>query len=275
MTISRRAVLEEGCTHDVIKLFLPCSLGVDTSALKAKALKMVDAERESGAKPQKVTVRCNIIIYVGLPCGGFIVTTLLDCTMICMQIPQHVRNMFPQPPYTDYKPGLTPLFAICRLSVTERVTRKGCEISAGICARRQSRIGWTRCAPLHTSMSNRQKTRARLLHVSFLAATLCTSQNVLCVFCRYVSGSAESSVASCTTRFEKEPSYYWVSGADGPLLVQIFARTEEVGRLVQILARRMKNNPILLGEAGVGKVGHACLGSKVGLKVSQAGATLC
>jgi len=34
----------------------------------------------------------------------------------------------------------------------------------------------------------------------------------------------------------------------------IIGRDEEIRRVVQILSRRTKNNPILLGEPGVGKV---------------------
>ena len=33
----------------------------------------------------------------------------------------------------------------------------------------------------------------------------------------------------------------------------VIGRSEEIERLVQILCRRTKNNPVLLGEAGVGK----------------------
>lgn len=34
----------------------------------------------------------------------------------------------------------------------------------------------------------------------------------------------------------------------------IIGRDEEIRRVIQILTRRTKNNPILLGEPGVGKV---------------------
>jgi ATP-dependent Clp protease ATP-binding subunit ClpA len=37
----------------------------------------------------------------------------------------------------------------------------------------------------------------------------------------------------------------------------VVGREREVGRVVQILARRTKNNPILLGEPGVGKTAIA------------------
>lgn len=40
----------------------------------------------------------------------------------------------------------------------------------------------------------------------------------------------------------------------GLLVLKVFGRQREVMRVVQILGRRLKNNPILLGEAGVGKV---------------------
>lgn len=37
----------------------------------------------------------------------------------------------------------------------------------------------------------------------------------------------------------------------------VVGRDREVGRVCQILARRTKNNPILLGEPGVGKTAIA------------------
>lgn len=40
-------------------------------------------------------------------------------------------------------------------------------------------------------------------------------------------------------------------------LAQVMGREHEVARIVQILARRTKNNPILLGEPGVGKTAIA------------------
>lgn len=39
--------------------------------------------------------------------------------------------------------------------------------------------------------------------------------------------------------------------------IQVFGRSVEVQRVIQILARRSKNNPILLGEPGVGKTAIA------------------
>jgi ATP-dependent Clp protease ATP-binding subunit ClpB len=33
----------------------------------------------------------------------------------------------------------------------------------------------------------------------------------------------------------------------------VIGRDDEIGRIIQILSRRTKNNPILIGEAGVGK----------------------
>lgn len=44
--------------------------------------------------------------------------------------------------------------------------------------------------------------------------------------------------------------------ADG-LIDPIIGRESEVQRIVQILCRRTKNNPILLGEPGVGKTAIA------------------
>ena len=37
----------------------------------------------------------------------------------------------------------------------------------------------------------------------------------------------------------------------------MFGRSKEVERVIQVLARRSKNNPILLGEPGVGKTAIA------------------
>ena len=39
--------------------------------------------------------------------------------------------------------------------------------------------------------------------------------------------------------------------------MQVFGRSREVERVIQVLARRQKNNPILLGEPGVGKTAIA------------------
>jgi len=36
----------------------------------------------------------------------------------------------------------------------------------------------------------------------------------------------------------------------------VIGRDEEVRRCIQILSRRTKNNPVLIGEPGVGKVGR-------------------
>lgn len=41
------------------------------------------------------------------------------------------------------------------------------------------------------------------------------------------------------------------------LAAQVFGRGKEVERVIQVLARRSKNNPILLGEPGVGKTAIA------------------
>ena len=46
--------------------------------------------------------------------------------------------------------------------------------------------------------------------------------------------------------------YYHARGADG-VLDPLIGRENEVERVVQILCRRTKNNPVLVGEAGVGK----------------------
>lgn len=41
------------------------------------------------------------------------------------------------------------------------------------------------------------------------------------------------------------------------MYLQVFGRSKEVERVIQVLARRSKNNPILLGEPGVGKTAIA------------------
>ena len=45
--------------------------------------------------------------------------------------------------------------------------------------------------------------------------------------------------------------------ASGGLIDPVIGRKEEIVRVVQIICRRTKNNPILLGEAGVGKTAIA------------------
>ena len=45
--------------------------------------------------------------------------------------------------------------------------------------------------------------------------------------------------------------------ASGGFIDPVIGRTKEIERVVQIICRRTKNNPILLGEAGVGKTAIA------------------
>jgi ATP-dependent Clp protease ATP-binding subunit ClpC len=45
--------------------------------------------------------------------------------------------------------------------------------------------------------------------------------------------------------------------ASGGLIDPVIGRKKEIERVVQIICRRTKNNPILLGEAGVGKTAIA------------------
>ena len=56
-----------------------------------------------------------------------------------------------------------------------------------------------------------------------------------------------------TDRFSRDLTRMAVLGALDPLV----GREQEVGRIVQILARRTKNNPALIGEPGVGKTAVA------------------
>ena len=41
--------------------------------------------------------------------------------------------------------------------------------------------------------------------------------------------------------------------ADDDLLDPVVGRVDEISRMIQILGRRRKNNPVLVGEPGVGK----------------------
>ena len=49
--------------------------------------------------------------------------------------------------------------------------------------------------------------------------------------------------------FSRDLTAFAASGELDPVI----GRTDEVKRIVQILARRKKNNPVLIGEPGVGK----------------------
>lgn len=50
------------------------------------------------------------------------------------------------------------------------------------------------------------------------------------------------------------------------LIDPVIGRDSEVKRIIQILCRRTKNNPILLGEAGVGKTAIA---EGLAIKIAQ------
>ena len=39
----------------------------------------------------------------------------------------------------------------------------------------------------------------------------------------------------------------------------VVGREKEVERIIQILCRRIKNNPVLIGESGVGKTAKMCI----------------
>lgn len=66
---------------------------------------------------------------------------------------------------------------------------------------------------------------------------------------RETSGSAESPGDGILERFTRDFTAQAASGAIDP----VFCRDREIRQLVDILGRRQKNNPILVGEAGVGK----------------------
>jgi ATP-dependent Clp protease ATP-binding subunit ClpA len=46
----------------------------------------------------------------------------------------------------------------------------------------------------------------------------------------------------------------WLQAARDGKLDPVIGRDDEVRRCIQILSRRTKNNPVLIGEPGVGKV---------------------
>ena len=50
--------------------------------------------------------------------------------------------------------------------------------------------------------------------------------------------------------------------ADGKL-DPVIGRDEEIRRVIQVLSRRTKNNPVLIGEPGVGKIGRASCRERV------------
>jgi len=63
------------------------------------------------------------------------------------------------------------------------------------------------------------------------------------------SGGAKTALEQYTVNLNKES----IAGRIDPLI----GRTEEIARVIQILARRSKNNPLLVGESGVGKTAIA------------------
>ena len=63
----------------------------------------------------------------------------------------------------------------------------------------------------------------------------------------------EGADTSLTDRFSRDLTRMAALGALDPLV----GREQEVGRIIQILARRTKNNPALIGEPGVGKTAVA------------------
>ena len=63
----------------------------------------------------------------------------------------------------------------------------------------------------------------------------------------------EGGETKLTDRYSRDLTRLAAMGALDPLI----GRDEEVGRVVQILSRRTKNNPALVGEPGVGKTAVA------------------
>ena len=66
-------------------------------------------------------------------------------------------------------------------------------------------------------------------------------------------GRRESGETRLTDRYSRDLTRLAAQGGLDPLI----GREQEVGRVVQILARRTKNNPALIGEPGVGKTAVA------------------
>lgn len=66
---------------------------------------------------------------------------------------------------------------------------------------------------------------------------------------RATNGRADKQKASMLQAFGRELTHADVVARLDPVI----GRDEETGRVIEILCRRMKNNPILLGEPGVGK----------------------
>ena len=64
---------------------------------------------------------------------------------------------------------------------------------------------------------------------------------------------ATSRLCNMTHKYARVPSHAQVLS----LVAQVIGRGKEVERVIQVLARRSKNNPILLGEPGVGKTAIA------------------
>ncbi len=65
-------------------------------------------------------------------------------------------------------------------------------------------------------------------------------------------GIAESESQSATPKLDKFGVDLTLAAKDGAL-DPVIGRSEEIERIIQILSRRTKNNPVLIGEPGVGK----------------------
>ena len=65
----------------------------------------------------------------------------------------------------------------------------------------------------------------------------------------YESTSSTNSDTPILDNFSRDLTALAVSGKLDPVV----GREEEVKRIIQILSRRKKNNPVLIGEPGVGK----------------------
>ncbi|HBG81865.1 TPA: hypothetical protein DDW69_03410 [candidate division CPR2 bacterium] len=69
----------------------------------------------------------------------------------------------------------------------------------------------------------------------------------------YVSDNAQSVKKKGKTQYIEQYSIDLTNAAKEGKLDPVIGRKKEIGRLVSIINRRTKNNPVLIGEAGVGK----------------------
>ena len=78
-------------------------------------------------------------------------------------------------------------------------------------------------------------------------------QTTMTTMCAIMPAVTQHQVAALSTpRRSRRPPSSTITAAEG-LLDPVVGRSQEINRVVEILGRRKKNNPILIGEPGVGK----------------------